>query len=387
MQNLNKNQNTPVIIYQMGKTGGKTVEKTLIAHNIPCIHVHSLVWSDLQDRPEPIPKLIQISRKTRSMLDNAPPTARFKIITATREPVSRIVSDTFQNMKRFVPAAVNKPFEQAFQLITEYIRSFIANLDPANDYLHNWFDRQIKGVLGLDVYASPFDTEKGYQLYKTPRCDILLLRQEDMPRIGENIIARFLGTHQLTFCQDNITANKPLGRLYRAVKQNLNLDPRLLKSIYSYKYTTHFYSTSEIGSFIEKWSDDNKKQETGYPETTAEQLLKQGREFLAKGNYHQAIRTLKSAAAQQGQSSSAVYTALARAFAASGQNTQAVKNYTKALRVNPFDPETVINCSQFLSSLGQNEQAHKLASACLRNNPANAAMRDLSNRLAQKIST
>ena len=187
---------------------------------------------------------------------------RWKIITLTRDPVARNMSAFFDNLEVHVQSS-NDVFE---------IKSDIWGIEPTTlklDDIHKliaiffdrfyhfdpmeFFEREIKGVLGADVYRTEFPTSSGFKIYKDKIGDILVLRLEDLDRCAEKAFEAFIGIKNLKLLKQNVSGEKNYAALYRKFKETIVFPKSYIDALYDSKYMRHFYSHGEIEEFRSRW--------------------------------------------------------------------------------------------------------------------------------------
>ena len=266
---------SPILIYQIGKVGSSTIRKSLDQLNLnrPIYHVHFLtkdLVDQTEDKRKPYfrtekhslltrPWLYQFLRKKiESNLQNK----RWKIISLTRDPIARNISAFFENLEITVLNSGDK-----FQ-----IRSDIWNIAPRiikhdniqelimlffDKFYHfdamEFFDREIKGVFGIDVYSNEFPTTQGYNMYANAVADLLILRMENLNQCAAEALDCFLGIKGLQLSNQNITSQKHYASLYRQFKKTIVLPAEYVNQMYGSKYMSHFYRDEEIDRFRKHW--------------------------------------------------------------------------------------------------------------------------------------
>jgi hypothetical protein len=120
-----------------------------------------------------------------------------------------------------------------------------------------WFDAEIRGLLGLDVFAEEFSKDEGYQIYTQKNFELLVIRMEDLDRVGRIVVREFLGLPEFNLLRENIGSDKKYAEAYREVKRKIILPNEYLDSCYKSKYFRHFYSGSEADYFREKWGKES----------------------------------------------------------------------------------------------------------------------------------
>lgn len=254
----------PILVYQMGKVGSQTVYHSLISARIPnpVMHLH-FISEDLPDHVDmhekagvPVPYHLFLGEAVRNILLKKPLSA-CKIISLVRDPIAFTVSDLFQN-----------PY-----FASGDVRLENGNIDPEKariylegelkkpetfEYVDEWFDREIKRVFDIDVFAGSFPLEHGYAVYKRKNVEVLILRLEDLSDKGPYVISKFLGlNHPLRLMNANVRNRTGGANIYQRVLQDVRFDPSLCREIYTRRFVKHFYSKSMIERFISRWTGQN----------------------------------------------------------------------------------------------------------------------------------
>ncbi len=259
---FHNNDKQPIFVYQMGKVGSSTVSKTLEKLNInnSIFHVHFLSDKNINDL------ILRYKNLTKSIVPMHLIRSKYlvkkfdlkkdkiKIITLTREPVGRIVSDFFQNIYYESPELIYKEDKINYDIASEKVKDRILKYDIENEYAATWFEKEFKEALGIDVYNFEFHKEKGYQIIKSNNVECLILKMEKLNEVGIKAINEFLfieGNGALK--QSNISSKKEFAEDQKKLKYELHFDKKILQHIYSSQYMKHFYTDEEISSFIKKW--------------------------------------------------------------------------------------------------------------------------------------
>jgi hypothetical protein len=249
-------QREPILIYQMGKVGSRAVFDTLdrMQELPPAIyHYHALVGLDDIERsllalPAPPPRALEHVREAqnvrRSYLAGEP--AHWKIITLVRDPVARHLSSFFHDITRYAPDFYGRPPSTA-----ELCEVFLERFDHVTPL--RWFELQFAPLFGLDVYASSFTREQGYQIHHQQRFDLLVIRAEDLDRHLETALASFLGISGLAPRRVNTGDDKPYAAAYRALRAEVVLPADYLDRQYRSRLARHFYSNDELSRFHAAW--------------------------------------------------------------------------------------------------------------------------------------
>jgi hypothetical protein len=124
---------------------------------------------------------------------------------------------------------------------------------PEPEYF-DWFDRQMKGSLGIDVYAHPFPAERGYTTIVHGNYRLLILRTELPDTAKATAIADFLGLPTLDIVRANFSAEKAYAADYAAFKARVRFTPAYLETALNSKLVQHFFTPDEIVQLRQKWS-------------------------------------------------------------------------------------------------------------------------------------
>jgi hypothetical protein len=183
------------------------------------------------------------------------PADRWQVVTLVREPVARNLSTFFQTLDAHrnesgLAARIRAGGDA--NLLDDLETTFIREFD--HGYPLTWFDREIATTLGIDVFAQPFDPAAGCAIYENDRTKLLLLRVEDLARVGETALRSFLGLPDLHLEPRNVGEKKYYAAAYRELVRTLRLPEELLDRVYCSRLARHFYSERELVTFRERWS-------------------------------------------------------------------------------------------------------------------------------------
>ena len=244
----------PVIVFQMGKVGSSTVVDALEASGCgPVLHVHTLTGEELgravaRQRGSAAPylheHLITSSVLLRKLKDGLFPC---RIITLTREPVARAVSHVFEDNRKKMEQVRQRhgAFTAAdvMAVVTDLLRTDNGIADPTR-----WFDRELRAVTGVDVFARPFDADRGYTIFESSPAPVLLLRMEDLDRALRPALADFLGVDPASVLvgRRNVGAQTWYAELLQEVKNTYRLPEPLAERVYGTRYVRHFYGEEAV---------------------------------------------------------------------------------------------------------------------------------------------
>lgn len=265
----------PVLVLQMGKVGSRSAEAGLDARvtDRPVYHSHFLS----PDRVAETEKMRRMYFRgvrhrylTRQWLSQFVlrtfqahrDDRTWKIITLTREPVGRNISAFFENLY-LVPTENDGEFEISSDvygleptIVSDEDTSQLAQLffeRARHDSPLQFFDREIRDIFGIDVIKSGFPIEKGYEIYRSGRVELLVLRLEDLSRCAGVAIKEFLGLDDFELINKNIASKKHYASLYSAFKKRVDIEEDYVKMLLDSDYMRTFYSEDEIRDAKGKW--------------------------------------------------------------------------------------------------------------------------------------
>jgi putative capsular polysaccharide synthesis protein len=186
----------------------------------------------------------------------------WKVITLTREPVGRNISAFFENL--IVEPAENQGEYRVSSNYYKFDPLLVGVDEPApladlfftcarHDSPIRFFDREIRDVFGIDVLQEGFDGEKGFQIYKSERAELLVLKLEQLAHCATDAFLRFLDIEDFELVNRNVGAKKVYAPLYDAFKKHVAIPESYLHELYDSAYSHTFYSDEEIAAAKSKW--------------------------------------------------------------------------------------------------------------------------------------
>lgn len=236
---------TPIVVMQMGKVGSRSIVDSLERHysDGPIFHVHALRRESLdtarqrfEEAKKPLPDHLRHSEEVLALLDRG---AQFKVITLTREPISRNISAFFQRLSD----EGRSPTAPTPALVSELIEEFQSS--QRHGVATGWFDNQFHAGLGIDVYEHPFSFQTEFQTYETTNVSALLLRTEAADSLKAEQIGAFLETDGFALRRSNDSSTKGYAATYAAFKEAIVLEARYVNRMLNSRYSQHFYSEKE----------------------------------------------------------------------------------------------------------------------------------------------
>lgn len=261
-----RHQGRPLVVYQMGKVGSTSVYRALQAAAPECsvYHVHTLVAEQIASAQRAyarsyhlrgvVPHHLMASRHLRSDLERGQPRGRWKVLTLVRDPIARNVSSFFQDLQLRhpdFPYAGRLASGDTERLAADLVELFLSRHD--HDEPLRWCDRELRGVLGVDVYAAPFPHDRGWACCEGPLAEVLVIRLEDLDAALDPALGTFLGSGGLTLPKANVATDKSYGDLYRAFRRQLRLPEGYIERMYGSRFARHFYSPAERETFASRW--------------------------------------------------------------------------------------------------------------------------------------
>ncbi|MFH1932395.1 MAG: putative capsular polysaccharide synthesis family protein [Pseudomonadota bacterium] len=240
---------------------------------MPIYHVHFLTHDRIAETEAKRRKYFRTERYSylkrpwlyqylRKQIDRGLNGKKWKIVTLTREPIGRNISTFFENLE----INLLSPGDQ-YEIKSDYydIDHTVVKLDDMQeltslffDRLNHdvplvFFDRELKGVFGIDVFASDFPKSEGYKIYEGKQADVLLIRLENLNECACDALKKFLNINGFTLTNTNIGRKKDYALIYQKFKDSIALPDAYINKMYGSKYMRHFYSEEEIQRFEAKW--------------------------------------------------------------------------------------------------------------------------------------
>lgn len=250
-----------VLILTMGKVASSSVYESLKVKVKKCgvYHIHFLSKKMLdeskgyfQGKNIPTPYHIAIS----FALNKINAKEKSKIITLVREPISRVISDFFQNHEKYEPELFSENTTDFKKNVLERITKLIHEYTPDDNYETRWFNEEIVDNLGINIYEKDFNYPEGYTIYKdiNNKNKLIVIRLENLNEVFLKAMYEFLNINNVNMVVNNVGGAKEYSDVYDYVKNNLIISKDACEKIYSSKYMRYFYTNKETKAFISKWS-------------------------------------------------------------------------------------------------------------------------------------
>jgi hypothetical protein len=166
------------------------------------------------------------------------------LIAGVRDPVALYVSLGFEAW------ALRDKIDE---LSVECLRFWVAS-DPFARIWDDWFLDELGAMSGVDVYARPFPTDRGWDIYENLTARVLVIRQENLAHLPEALGALY-GFEPSSFRVEtcNVGANKGYASRYDLMKRTLRFTDAELDTLYESRFGRHFYTQEEIARFKSRW--------------------------------------------------------------------------------------------------------------------------------------
>jgi hypothetical protein len=219
----------------MGKVGSCSIRDSLLEAGVyPVFHAHAIGPEQQDPERRLLWRLVERQR-------------RLSVITPVREPVGRNVAEFFGNLDLYLGGPV-----EAESLGPAELRRLF--LERGRHHIpETWFDRRLKPVLGVDVYAREFPREEGSLTIRTDLGDVLLLKAEASDEEKARRIAALLGLPGLTIRRKNRGVDGRYGPLYRRFLECARLPERYVDEMLGSRYARHFYTPRETDVVRRRW--------------------------------------------------------------------------------------------------------------------------------------
>ncbi len=258
-QRLKDKPRNPILVYQIGKVGSRSIYETLVEMNLPdpVLHVHLLNNLERISRnvckryPNPEGTLFYLRRgqMVRDWMERADATTVWNVITGVREPVSFNVSAFFEMLSYIVPY-IEERYAADDITVEELQELFLHEFDHKSPGV--WFDDQFKPVFSVDVYGKAFPHSKGYDTYENGNSRVLLIRVEDLSRTLRPAMLEFLNMKDFPVEARNRSEDKVYHELAEKFKKR-RLPAEYVERMHSTKFAQHFYTAEELDKAKKRW--------------------------------------------------------------------------------------------------------------------------------------
>ncbi|MCI9079048.1 MAG: hypothetical protein HFH68_09015 [Lachnospiraceae bacterium] len=187
-----------------------------------------------------------------------------KIISGIREPVERIISQTWEHISipflyndTFVPDILNSDDGHFITELTKYEEISGRKYDCTSCFyidIADWFKDHIEKVFGINVFDYNFDKEKGYSVIKKDNVSIFIYRLDKLDKL-EKEICMFTGSNTFKLKRGNVASGKKYIFAYREYLKRIKIQQSFFNGLIDSKGMTHFYTKEECEIYKHKWQD------------------------------------------------------------------------------------------------------------------------------------
>jgi hypothetical protein len=259
-------ENDPILVYQMGKVGSRSIVDSLKGMNLdrPVYHVHFLNEENIQKADCMLRGIYgrhyNVNRwclyESRFVIKHflQKRTKQMKIISLVREPVARNLSSFFHNIDKFIPNCAAL-YETGQIDLTEITRVFLQRFHE-HAFPLTWFDDEMKKVFGIDVFTAEghISVDRRIFTYKQGGVDLLIMKTENLDDVAPKALQEFLQIKDFRLKLSNLSKEKDYNRAYSAFTRFVKLPKAYVETAYASKYVKYFYTPEEIERFRARWS-------------------------------------------------------------------------------------------------------------------------------------
>jgi len=247
----NWRRRAPVFVLTSGKVASTAVAASLKSARVSkYVHqVHFLTPNGIRDEMRKqlrcsIPYIARNTTLGRYLAKKwaVNPAVRPKIISLVREPVGQLVSVAFQDVKRQSPHLMTNGAVDVGKTV-RFLGEWMSSTPPPHRISYEWIQRELNPAAGVNVYASPFDVSKGYQIYHGSHADLLVIRMENLEEVFSEACCEFLGYNgRIDLLCRNSSHDKEHRVAYQQVRSEFKMEKSRLQKIFSDELVRHFYS-------------------------------------------------------------------------------------------------------------------------------------------------
>ncbi len=277
-----------ICVHQIGKVGSTSVASAL-QRRFPTRKIyqtHALSeggvlngmawWLDRPEAPRcKFPDHLSGSIELRRRFGGDFSAARWFVLCLVRDPLQRDLSAFFQNLhvywihripektraicRRVLTRKKSRDAvggEELGALADDLVNVFIR--EYPRDLFDEWFDREMSGVFGVDVFAQPFPRARAYEIHERGAAKVLLMRLEDVSRVfvpatqawlsGSGLETEVGPPLMLEDGRANDGGVKAYAALYRMFLEKIAVRADAAARSARSKVARHFYSETEANS-------------------------------------------------------------------------------------------------------------------------------------------
>lgn len=235
------------VVYTMGKVDSSSTSKAIQAAGLNCLDIHNMnhekilgVAQDWINKGKFPPPNICVSMAHRERL--LVKKNKCLYVSLVRDPIARNLSAFFQNLHQMDDEIRDETDPD--KLAAYFIKAYQHNLPL------QWFDREYKTELGIDVFSWPFERAQKYTWNKS--ANTILFRIDCPDEVKSQVLSDALG-RQITVGRLNVGANKGYNTIYGKIKDLVSFPADFLDRMYDSKFVRHFWLPDEIDEMKNNW--------------------------------------------------------------------------------------------------------------------------------------
>lgn len=244
-----------ILVWTMAKVGTTSLSSSLTKagqHHYCCHYLNYRTIDSAIKRAKGVRTSLKNSMLESLVLRRYLPemlkTQRLKVITSMRDPVARNVSAFYNNIDKF-----DGPDQQHDVLLDRFLK----------DYSHtvplDWWEQELKGVLGFDIREHSFDKEAGYSIYNWSDADIFVMRADLPIQEQGKAVGKFLDMESINIQPDNLMSDKQdRADSYKSFLTKLRLPQAYVDYFYDSWAVDFFWNKDEIEQMRSAWQTSNR---------------------------------------------------------------------------------------------------------------------------------
>jgi hypothetical protein len=185
---------------------------------------------------------------------------RVKVVAMVRDPVATNLSGLFHNHVWWPAAIKAQCAEPSADCLVALQRHFLERYP--HEVPDTWFDMEVRPVYGVDVFAAPFDRERGFSIYHSDFADVLVLKLEKLNQCAAAAFREFMGLDGFRLVESNKAEDKSYAEIYKVFRKQTTLPESYLDQMYDSRLARHFYSQEELAALRGKWLAAGQAKET-----------------------------------------------------------------------------------------------------------------------------
>jgi hypothetical protein len=175
-----------------------------------------------------------------------------QVIIIVRDPLRMMITEFFSKLKWLTgnPRAV---WDLTVEQLCELFRDVYIEKDKRHRVLLDWYEREVEGSLGINVYEMPFPDEARFVEFQHGNKHVLILRTEIDDVLKGRIVGDFARIPNLEIVRFNTSEQKGIGAISENFRAQLKLPRHQLEEIYESRFAQHFISPEERQQAIEQY--------------------------------------------------------------------------------------------------------------------------------------